>query len=70
MCRAFSLDAMQNVSAKAKRGLRVLRSFVGSVKAKVGDAEFQIGVEPETGLADSGDLESDLGDDQPHHRAP
>jgi hypothetical protein len=58
----FSLDAMQHVSAKAKRGLRVLRSFVGSVKAKVGDVEFQIGVEPETGLADSGDLESDLGD--------
>lgn len=58
----FSLDAMENVSAKVKRGLRVLRSFVNGLKVKVGEMEFSFGIEPETGSADSGDLESDLGE--------
>lgn len=56
----FALDRMQNVSQKVKRGLRVLRSFIGSVKVKVGDAEFGLDIDPETGSADSGDLEADL----------
>lgn len=56
----FALDRMQNVSQKVKRGLRVLRSFIGSVKVKVGDAEFGLNIDPETGSADSGDLEADL----------
>jgi signal recognition particle GTPase len=34
----FALDRMQNVSQKVKRGLRVLRSFIGAVKVIVGDA--------------------------------
>lgn len=53
------LDAMQNVSEKVKRGLRVFRSFVGGLKLKYG--EMEIGVDPEKGAADSGDLECDLG---------
>jgi hypothetical protein len=56
----FTLDRMQNVSQKVKRGLRVLRSFIGSVKVKVGEAEFGLDIDPETGSADSGDLEADL----------
>ena len=58
----FSLDAMENVSEKVKRGLRVLRSFMTGLKAKakVGDVELELGVNPETGTADSGDLEADL----------
>jgi len=59
------LDARENLSEKTKRGLRVLRSFIGKFKAKVkvGElAEIELGVEPEHGTADSGDLESDLGD--------
>lgn len=56
----FTLDRMQNVSQKVKRGLRVLRSFIGSVKVKVGEAEFRLDIDPETGTADSGDLEADL----------
>lgn len=56
----FALDRMQNVSQKVKRGLRVLRSFIGAVKLKVGDAEFGLDIDPETGSADSGDLEADL----------
>lgn len=56
----FALDRMQNVSQKVKRGLRVLRSFIGAVKVKVGEAEFGLDIDPETGSADSGDLEADL----------
>jgi Mn-dependent DtxR family transcriptional regulator len=53
---------MQNVSEKVKRGFRVLRSFITGLKAKakVGDVELELGVNPETGTADSGDLEADL----------
>jgi len=58
----FALDRMHNVSQKVKRGLRVLRSFIGAVKLKVGDAEFGLDIDPETGSADSGDLEADLGE--------
>ena len=56
----FALDRLQNVSQKVKRGLRVLRSFIGAVKVKMGDAEFGLDIDPETGSADSGDLEADL----------
>lgn len=56
----FALDRMQDVSQKVKRGLRVLRSFIGAIKVKVGDAEFGLDIDPETGSADSGDLEADL----------
>lgn len=56
----FALDAMQNVSDKAKRGLRVLSSFVKGLKLKV--SEIEISIEPEFGSADSGDLEADLGE--------
>ncbi len=56
----FSLDAMQNASDKVKRGFRVLSSFVKGLKLKV--SEVEISVDPELGSADSGDLESDLGE--------
>lgn len=56
----FSLDAMENASDKVKRGFRVLSSFVRGLKLKVSDIE--ISVDPELGSADSGDLESDLGE--------
>lgn len=56
----FDLDSRADVSAKVKRGLRVLRSFIGAVKVKVGDIEVGLDVDPERGSADSGDLEADL----------
>src|ERR1035438_6000347 len=55
----LSLDAMENISAKVKRGLRVLKSFASGLKLKIGDIE--LGIDAEVGAADSGDLESDLG---------
>jgi AAA ATPase-like protein len=56
----FSLDAMADVSDKVKRGFRVLSSFIKGLKLKVCDVE--VSVDPELGVADSGDLEADLGE--------
>jgi hypothetical protein len=56
----FSLDRAKDVSQKVKRGLRVLRSFIGSIKVTAGDVEFGLDIDPEIGTADSGDLEADL----------
>jgi hypothetical protein len=51
---------MESVSEKVKRGLRVLKSFFNGMKVKVHDIELSLDVDPETGSADSGDLEADL----------
>src|SRR5438105_6159234 len=54
----FKLSRVEKSKEIAKRGLGVLRAFATAFKVKVGDVEFT--VEPETGSADSGSLESDL----------
>lgn len=58
----FSLSNVENAKEKARRGLRVLRSFINSVRVKLGDFELGLSIEPELGTADSGDLETDLAD--------
>jgi len=44
------------------RALRALASFAKTLKVKYEDIEFGLDIEVERGLADSGDLESDLAD--------
>jgi hypothetical protein len=56
----FDLDRMAGAGEKVKRGLRVLRSFIGAVKVTVDEVSFGIDIDPERGAADSGDLEIDL----------
>jgi hypothetical protein len=56
----ISLDRMAQISQKAKRGLRVLKSFFDGLKLKYHDIEIGIDVDPESGVADSGSLEADL----------
>lgn len=56
----FSLSTVANAKDKAKRGLRVLKSFVSGLKVSVGEIEIGLSIDPETGSADSGDIESDL----------
>ena len=56
----ISLDTMAKATEATKRALRIFKSFVGSVKLKIGDFDIGLNVTPEKGLADSGDLESDL----------
>ncbi len=56
----FSLDTGQMVSTKVKRGLRVLKSFLGGLRVKIDEVEFGLDIDAERGAADSGDLEADL----------
>lgn len=56
----FALDRGEMLSEKAKKALRVFKSFVTALKLKAGDVEFSIDMDAETGEADSGDLEVDL----------
>ena len=57
----FDLDRIAGVSNKVKRGLAVLRSFIGTINLKLGDdITIGLGIDPERGSADSGDLEIDL----------
>ncbi len=56
----FELDRMVGAGDKAKRGLRVLRSFLGALKITYNDITIGLDIDPEQGSADSGDLEIDL----------
>lgn len=56
------LNAAEQLNDVARRSLRVLKSFAGNFKTKISVAELdvELGVSPERGSADSGDLEHDL----------
>ncbi|MEZ5614809.1 MAG: ATP-binding protein [Rhodocyclaceae bacterium] len=56
----YDLDRMAGAGDKVKRGLAVLRSFISAIKLTVGDVDIGLDIEPEKGVADSGDLEIDL----------
>jgi type II secretory pathway predicted ATPase ExeA len=58
----LGLDQAGRLNESVKRGLRILKSFAASIKVKYGDVEIGLGIEPELGIGDSGDLESDLPD--------
>jgi hypothetical protein len=52
------LSMSENAKAKAHQALRALRSFASAFKLSYGDTS--ISVDPEVGVADSGDIEADL----------
>jgi len=56
----FELDRLAGAGNKARRGLAVLKSFIGAIRIKVGEIDIGVDIEPEPGAADSGDLEVDL----------
>jgi hypothetical protein len=56
----FALDRLSGVGNKVRRGLSVLKSFINTIKIKVGDVEFGLDIDAELGSADSGDIEVDL----------
>jgi AAA ATPase domain len=56
----YELDRVAGAGDKVKRGLAVLRSFIGGIKLTVGDVALGLDIEPAKGTADSGDLEIDL----------
>jgi hypothetical protein len=57
----ISLDRVEGIKAVANRAWSALAGFV-KLKVKYGDIEIGLDAVPEKGLADSGDLNSDLGD--------
>ena len=57
----YELDRMAGgARQKVRRGLAVLRGFVGALKVTMNDVTIGLDIEPEKGVADSGDLEIDL----------
>ncbi len=56
----YELDRVAGAGDKVKRGLRVLRSFLGILNVTYQDVSIGLDVDPEQGSADSGDLEIDL----------
>lgn len=58
----LQLDRTGHSVEAVKKGLRVLRSFIGNITVSAGGIDLTLGVDPEVGQADSGDLEGDLRD--------
>ncbi len=58
----YSLDRMEGFSQKAREGLVALKSFLSGLKISIGELEIGVDAELARGVADSGDLESDLPD--------
>lgn len=56
------LDSKEKVDVVVKRGLMVLKGFANAQKITVGEIEFGLTIDPAAGVADSGDIESDLPD--------
>ena len=57
----LKLDRIKSTRDSAKRALRALAGFA-KLKVTYGDVAFGIDLQPEAGLADSGDLDTDLGE--------
>ena len=58
----LKLSNIEAAKLRVQRGLRGLKGFVGALKVKYQDIEVGLDFDPEPGLADSGDLETDLQD--------
>jgi hypothetical protein len=58
----FQLSAIEGAKDKARRGLRALKGLLNGFRFKVAEIDIELTVDPEAGLADSGDLETDLPD--------
>lgn len=56
----FSLNMFEGAKEKARRGLRVLKSFLNGLRVKIEDVEIGLSIDPELGTADTGDIEADL----------
>jgi hypothetical protein len=58
----LKLSRQKRARDALQRGLRAVAGFASALKLKYQDIEFGIDIQPEPGLADSGDLELDLRD--------
>lgn len=58
----LQLDRGERAIDAVKKSLRVLRSFIGNVSVSASGIDITLGVDPEIGQADSGQLEGDVTD--------
>lgn len=58
----LEMNRIGAATAQMKRALGALRRFVGTLTVKIEGVEFGVDVADEAGIADSGDLETDLPD--------
>ena len=56
----FELNRLAGVGNRVRKGLAVLKSFMNSIKVSWQDIEIGLDIDPETGAADSGDIQIDL----------
>ena len=56
----LKMNRLAAAGETAKRALRALGGFVGAMKLSFGDVSFNVELERDPGVADSGDLDSDL----------
>lgn len=56
----FALSRKAKAGHGVKRAWAVMKSFLGAIKVSYGDFEMGLDVDPEKGVADTGDLELDL----------
>ncbi|MGK0617924.1 AAA family ATPase [Meiothermus cerbereus] len=56
----YELNRVAGAGEQVKRGLAVLRSFIGAIKVSVGELTLGLDIEPARGSADTGDIEIDL----------
>jgi hypothetical protein len=58
----YRLSTVEAAKVQAIRAIRVLKGFLGAVKITFNDVNATLGIDPEIGVADSGNLEADLPD--------
>lgn len=56
----FRLDKREGLNETVRKAFRVLHSFASKISVKYGEFEFDLAGPKEEGVADSGDLETDL----------
>jgi hypothetical protein len=56
----YSLSTIESAKETARRGLRALKGFLNGLHITINDIDFGLSIDPEKGLADSGDIEADL----------
>jgi hypothetical protein len=56
----FEIDRLAGAGNKARKGLAILKSFIGAIRISVGEIDLGLDISGELGTADSGDLEVDL----------
>ncbi len=58
----LEFNSQNFITNAARKALRVLKSFINTVRIKYEDIEFSLDVDPQLGVADNNDIEIDLPD--------